>query len=176
LAPVLLGTPLNIGVSKTSPTHMTAIKKTTTKSAKSPAPATKTAAKPAAKTAAKKQVPAAPAARAKTQKRVAVVTAPAPVASTPVIKSIATKAAATTITARIDIGFGNALYLRGDGPGLSWEKGVAMNCLGSDLWEMTLPESPRVVIFKFLVNDLTWNTGADYSVASGESVVLTPEF
>jgi hypothetical protein len=174
LAPHLLGTPLNIGVSKTSPNHMTAIKKSTTKTTKSPAPATKPA---AVKTAVRKKTSTAtPAARAKTQTRVAVVTAPAPSASTPIIKVIAKNSAVTTITARIDIGFGNALYLRGDGPGLSWDKGVLMSCLGSDLWETTLPQSAGPVNFKFLVNDLTWNVGADYSVASGGSVVLTPEF
>src|SRR5690606_12500637 len=34
----------------------------------------------------------------------------------------------TVIVAKIDVGFGNALYLRGDGPGLSWSKGVPMDC------------------------------------------------
>jgi hypothetical protein len=155
---------------------MTAIKKTTTK-AKSPAPATKSA---ASKTTAKKKTasatPAAPVARATTQAPVAVVTPPAPVASTPTIKVIAKKPAATKITARIDIGFGNALYIRGEGAGLSWDKGVVMNCLGSDEWELTLSESARPVAFKFLVNDLSWSVGADYTVAAGQVITLTPEF
>src|SRR4051812_24242032 len=137
---------------------MTAIKKNTSKSAKSPAPATKSV---APKTAAKaKASPKAPAARATTQARVAVVTPPAPVASTPTIKAIAKQpVAATKITARIDIGFGNALYVRGEGAGLSWDKGVLMNCLTSDLWELALPASAKPYAFKFLVNDLTWSAG-----------------
>lgn len=174
---------------------MTAIKKTTTKAAKTPAPAhapvstTKTAAAAAkaapvstsrtaaAKTTtAKKKTAAAPAARATTQPPVAVVPPPAPAASTPIIKAIAAKPAATSITARIDIGFGNTLFVRGEGAGLSWDKGVAMNCLAADHWELTLPEVSRPVVFKFLVNDLSWSAGADYTVAPGAKVTLTPEF
>lgn len=160
---------------------MTAIKKTASK-AKSPAPATKPAATKSAapKAVAKKKTaapaPAAPVARATTQAPVAVVPPPAPVASTPTIKVIAKKPAATKITARIDIGFGNALYLRGEGAGLSWDKGTLMNCLGRDEWEIALAESARPVVFKFLVNDLSWSTGADYTVASGQAITLTPEF
>jgi hypothetical protein len=168
---------------------MTAIKKSTSKTAKSPAPATKAAAVPApatksaaalAKAPAKKKAATAapvPAARATTQAPVSVVTPPpAPAASTPTIKAIETKRVATVITARIDIGFGNLLHVRGEGPGLSWDKGVAMNCLGGDHWELSLPESTRPYVFKFLVNDLSWSTGADYTVVAGQSVTLTPEF
>jgi hypothetical protein len=169
---------------------MTAIKKTTPKSTKSPAPATKPAAvsAPATKSApapakakapAKKKAAAAtpvPAARATTQAPVAVVPPPAPVASTPTIKVIATKPVATVIIARIDIGFGNLLHVRGEGPGLSWDKGVAMNCLGGDHWELALAESTRPYVFKFLVNDLSWSTGPDYTLVAGQRVTLTPEF
>lgn len=102
--------------------------------------------------------------------------APAPVATTPTIKAIATKPVVTTLTARIDIGFGNTLFVRGEGPGLSWDKGVAMNCLASDLWQLTLAEASRPYVFKFLVNDLSWSTGEDHTLASGQSVTLTPEF
>lgn len=154
---------------------MTAIKKTT--KAKSPAPATKSAAtKAPAKKKAAPAVPAKPVARATTQAPVAVVPPPAPVASTPTIKVIAKKPAATKITARIDIGFGNALYVRGEGAGLSWDRGVLMNCLGSNEWEIALAESARPVVFKFLVNDLSWSLGADYTVAPGQAITLTPEF
>ena len=87
----------------------------------------------------------------------------------PVKKTVAQKAPAkqkavakkkTVITARIDIAFGNTLYLRGEGPGLSWDAGVPMNSIGADEWSITLPDSKSQVIFKFLVNDISWNTGA----------------
>lgn len=155
---------------------MTAIKKTTSKSTKSPAPATKTAAAPAKEAAKKKTTRA----RATTQPPVSVSAPPpapaAPAATTPTIKAVATKPLTTTIVARIDVGFGNALHVRGDGPGLSWDEGILMNCIAPDHWELTLPESARPFAFKFLVNDLTWSTGADFTATPGQSVTLMPEF
>ena len=77
---------------------------------------------------------------------------------------------------QIDIGFGNALYIRGEGPGLSWDEGLLMNCVSDDQWQIALGESVRPIVFKFLVNDLSWSAGEDYSVASGASVTLQPTF
>ena len=82
----------------------------------------------------------------------------------------------TVITAKIDIAFGNTLYIRGEGPGLSWDAGVPMNSTGADEWSITLPSSKSQVIFKFLVNDISWNTGEDYVADSGSEVVLVPSF
>jgi hypothetical protein len=167
---------------------MTAIKKSTSKTTKSPAPATKAAAVPAsatksavapAKAPVKKkasETTSAPVARATTQAPVSVATPSSAVVGTPTIKAIETKKVATVISARIDIGFGNLLHVRGEGPGLSWDKGVAMNCRDGDHWELTLSDAARPYVFKFLVNDLSWSTGADYTVAAGHSVTLTPEF
>ncbi|MSU24475.1 MAG: hypothetical protein EXS32_11710 [Opitutus sp.] len=122
------------------------MKKNTSKNTKSPAPAKKTA-----KLVAKKK------------------TAPA-------VKRVATKPVVTTIVAQIDIGFGNALYIRGEGPGLSWDRGVLLDCVSDSEWKIALPESARPVIFKFLVNDLSWCNGEDYSVVPGGTVTLTPTF
>lgn len=92
------------------------------------------------------------------------------------IKAIAPKSVGTTINARVDVGFGNALFLRGEGPGLNWEKSLAMECVGPDLWSISLAESARAFTFKFLINDLTWSTGPDFTAAGGTNVTLTPEF
>jgi hypothetical protein len=101
--------------------------------------------------------------------------APAPVAPAPV-PSTARRSVVTTITARINVGFGNALHLRGEGPGLSWDRGLPMECIATDLWRLNLGESARGFSFKVLVNDLTWNSGPDYTVASGGVVNITPTF
>lgn len=146
---------------------MSASKKTKSKTAKSPAPATKPIApkpiapKPAAKT------NAAPPARPPAAKKPAAAPKPQPVAPRPVL---------TTIGARVDVGFGNALFIRGEGAGLSWEIGVPMECVGADLWRVALPESSHGHTFKFLVNDLTWSAGPDFTAGSGAEVTLTPEF
>jgi hypothetical protein len=103
--------------------------------------------------------------------------APAPVAvKVAAVKAVERKPVTTTISARIDIGFGNALYIRGEGTGLSWDAGVAMDCVEDDLWSITLGQSPKGFAFKFLVNDLSWSVGPDYTAANGAAVTLTPAF
>lgn len=82
----------------------------------------------------------------------------------------------TTISAKVDIGFGNHLYLRGEGPGLSWDKGVAMDCTSNLMWSSTIKGATAPVIFKVLVNDLTWSAGKDYVVEPGQSVTIAPAF
>ena len=82
----------------------------------------------------------------------------------------------TFITAQIDIGFGNHLFLRGEGPGLSWDRGIAMDCTGAGLWTASVKNAATPVVFKVLVNDLTWSNGNDFVVAPGQSVTITPGF
>ena len=94
----------------------------------------------------------------------------------PAVKKTAPKAIVTTISANLDIGFGNSLYLRGEGPGLSWDKGVIMACVADDCWSLVLPESARPVVFKFLVNDEIWSIGDDCTAKPGSSAVFTPVF
>jgi len=83
---------------------------------------------------------------------------------------------ATIIFAKIDIGFGNHLYIRGEGPGLSWDHGVAMDCVGNGLWTTTVSHAALPVVFKLLVNDLSWSTGADYVAQPGQSFSIDPTF
>jgi hypothetical protein len=106
----------------------------------------------------------------------AVATAPKAASAAPFVKAVAPAAVRTRIVVRADVGFGNALYLRGDGPGLSWSEGVAMECVAADQWEYTLGESSRPVSFKVLVNDRIWASGPDQVVASGSTATITPEF
>lgn len=83
---------------------------------------------------------------------------------------------ATLITAKVDIGFGNHLYLRGEGPGLNWDKGIAMDCVANDQWTATIQNATSPVIFKVLINDVTWCTGNDFVVEAGQSITITPKF
>ena len=83
---------------------------------------------------------------------------------------------ATFISARTDIGFGNHLYLRGTGPGLSWDHGLAMDCVGNGLWTSAVRNATAPVTFKVLVNDLSWSEGPDFTVQAGQSITITPTF
>ena len=97
-------------------------------------------------------------------------------ARTPGIRPVAVKPLLTVITAEIDIGFGNTLYVRGEGAGLSWDRGLLLDCVSDEVWSIKLGESTRPILFKFLVNDLSWSTGDDYVATPGETVSLVPVF
>ncbi|HEY1765624.1 MAG TPA: hypothetical protein VGF85_11925 [Opitutaceae bacterium] len=157
--------------------------KKTTKTEKSPAPAIKTTAptralKLAAPASASKAVAAAPLAAA-ARKTVKKTTPPALAASsgpaTPAPMA-APKASSVTVTAKIDVGFGNALFLRGSGAGLSWNKGMPLVCIATDAWSLVLPSASEPFAFKFLLNDAAWSTGKDYLAGPGDTVTVTPVF
>jgi hypothetical protein len=82
----------------------------------------------------------------------------------------------TVITAKIDIGFGNRLFLRGEGPGLSWEKGAALDCVADDRWVFSVKGAAQPIAFKFLLNDESWSVGDDFVVEPGASLAVTPLF
>ena len=82
----------------------------------------------------------------------------------------------TQILANIDVSFGNTLYIRGEGPGLSWDRGQTLDCLKDDLWSFTIEAAAKPIIFKFLINDETWCTGDDYVVEPGNKITLVPTF
>ena len=94
----------------------------------------------------------------------------------PVAPAAKVAPAATVITAKVDIGFGNTLYLRGEGADLSWDSGLPLNCVADDQWSITLTGASAPIVFKFLVNDLTWSVGEDFVVEPGSTVVLEPAF
>jgi hypothetical protein len=112
---------------------------------------------------------------AKATKAIKAIKAPAKKAAAPA-KKRTSEPPATFISAQIDIGFGNHLYLRGEGPALSWDHGVAMDCVGNNLWTSSVKNAAAPVVFKVLVNDITWSAGDDFTVAPGQSVTITPAF
>jgi hypothetical protein len=151
--------------------------KKSTKSAKPAAPQVKSVVpKPVEPKPVKKTVAPRKKAAPKASPAVEAPAAPATTIVAPTPAHAKVSGAATTITARIDIGFGNTLFVRGEGPGLSWDRGVAMDCAADDVWSITFPEAGGQVIFKFLVNDLSWSAGSDYVVPAGKSVEFTPSF
>jgi len=93
----------------------------------------------------------------------------------PAVKAGAAKLSPTVITARIDVGFGNALFIRGEGAGLSWDAGVALDCVGGDQWSISLPATKHVT-YKLLINDASWSLGDDFVAAAGKKVTVTPLF
>ncbi len=131
-----------------------------TKTTKAPAPATKfTAPAPARKSSIAPKI-----------RKPSAVPAAEP---TVVVKPRATK---VTVTATIDIGFGNTLFIRGSGAGLSWEKGKPLGYTPGNAWTLVLPAVDKPFAFKFLVNDETWSADPNYEAAPGDTVTVTPVF
>jgi hypothetical protein len=134
--------------------------KKTTKSKTTPAPATK-------------PIAPAPALKSTVAPKIKKPDTPVPVAAAVVTKP---KGARVTIIATVDVGFGNTLYVRGDEPALNWKKGVALGCIADSKWEIVLSAQDKAFEFKFLVNDTTWSTGANYLASPGDTLTLTPSF
>lgn len=143
------------------------MKKTTKKTTAPVAPAAVTAAPVAA------QSPA----PTKTVVAAATVATPAPVkvAPAPAKTSIVTGAAPITIEAKIDVGFGNKLFARGQGAGLSWDHGIPLECVDSQTWRLIVPAKDKLQ-FKLLLNDSIWAQGEDVVAAPGKKVEVTPAF
>lgn len=151
-------------------------------SSKSPKPTTPPAARPVSAVAPKAASVAAKPARTIKSQKVAVAPSvaekPATKAAAPtvVVAPVVEPVAVTTVLAQTDIGFGNTLFIRGEGAGLSWDKGLAMDNVAADQWRMVLPAATQPVVFKLLINDLTWSTGEDSTVAVGGTITVTPTF
>ena len=97
-----------------------------------------------------------------------VITSKAPSAAGP-------SAALTTIDVKRDVGFGNAVYLRGQGAGLTWERGLPLVCVDAQTWRWCgMAKDP--ITFKLLINDKVWSAGSDLMIAPGERMEVAPEF
>jgi len=123
----------------------------------------------------KKATPPKPVA-AKTKPAKKPLTSPAITAAAAAAGSAARAREGIAITAQLDIGFGNLLFLRGEGGGLSWESGTQLECAFDDQWTINLVPVYGPVTFKFLINDLMWSEGENIVLEPGTSVVLTPTF
>ncbi len=104
---------------------------------------------------------------------------PAPPVAKPVVSAgpaASPKGSVTSITAKIDVGFGNALYIRGRGNGLSWDKGTLLQCVDSSTWVWSVPNAKEAAVFKVLLNDEIWSQGEDLTVTPGKQVEVVPAF
>jgi len=80
-----------------------------------------------------------------------------------------------TIEAKIDVGFGNTLYLRGEGLGLSWAQGIPLTCVDGKTWKWT-GETQEQLKFKLLLNDQIWSQGENLVAAPGQKLEISPAF
>jgi hypothetical protein len=83
--------------------------------------------------------------------------------------------AITTIEVKVDVGFGNALYLRGEGSGLNWDRGVPLSCVDGKTWRWSQSVTSPIKC-KVLLNDQVWSSGQDLKVDPGQKIEVAPAF
>jgi hypothetical protein len=101
--------------------------------------------------------------------------APKPSVKTPSSTTTTPSGAITTIDVKADVGFGNALYLRGEGSGLNWERGVPLSCVDGKTWRWSAPVTSPIKC-KVLLNDQVWSSGQDLKVDPGQRIEVAPAF
>ena len=97
-------------------------------------------------------------------------------------KATATKKATTAslvqtrIIARVDVGFGNNLYIRGEGAGLSWDVGILMRNRSPYEWAWERKTADNPIEYKLLINDELWANGENQFAQSDETSITAPTF
>ena len=82
----------------------------------------------------------------------------------------------TTIAARVDVGFGNNLYIRGEGAGLSWDVFILMKNLSPYEWAWEAKNASKPIEYKLLINDELWANGENQFAMAGDTAITAPTF
>jgi len=82
----------------------------------------------------------------------------------------------TRITIKYDAGFNNNLFIRGQGAGLSWEKGKQLKNVGANEWIWETDAPFKDCEFKVLINDQLYEAGENHRASGGQSMQYTPSF
>ncbi len=81
-----------------------------------------------------------------------------------------------SLIVNLHLSIGNIPYVRGEGAGLSWEKGAEMQFLEIGKWEWRATEVGETVVTKIFLNDNLSSFGEDIEIEAGEQVEIFPEF
>ena len=82
----------------------------------------------------------------------------------------------TTVVANVMIGIGNKPYLRGEGPGLSWDEGVPMNFIEIGKWAWSPPRKNASLTVQVYRNDQDPDKSGKIEVKPGQKLEITPDF
>ena len=82
----------------------------------------------------------------------------------------------TGIQVTYDVGWGNTLFIRGEGGSLNWDKGIPLQYDEKKAhwyWEC---KTEKPIEFKLLINDETWSEGDNFILKPGKTKKLQPSF
>lgn len=99
-----------------------------------------------------------------------------PKTATPGTPAISSSNSATQIVVKFNSGFGNSLFIRGDGAGLSWEKGIQLKNIDADTWVWESDRPFTQINFKIVLNDERFELGENHSIKFGSTANIHPNF
>ncbi len=82
----------------------------------------------------------------------------------------------TRVVVKSDVGFGNQLFIRGQGANLSWDRGLPLKNIKQDEWVWETDSSFNSCEFKILINDFTYESGENHLLDCGATIQYTPKF
>jgi hypothetical protein len=80
------------------------------------------------------------------------------------------------VAVNLELGGSNALFIRGQGAGLSWDFGQRLTSLDFKTWVWCAKARSEKIEFQFLLNDEVWEKGETHLLKAGDSIELTPDF
>ncbi|MDG2168231.1 MAG: hypothetical protein P8L44_09945 [Opitutales bacterium] len=83
---------------------------------------------------------------------------------------------ATRLIVGAFIGISNKLYIRGDGPGLDWDKGTPMELVGIGKWEWKSYDASAAIQCKVLINDEQWTDTENLTIEPNTTLETTASF
>ncbi len=83
---------------------------------------------------------------------------------------------ATSVVANVMIGIGNKPFVRGEGPGLDWDKGEPMNFVELGKWAWSPPDKSAPLTIQIYRNDEQPDSTGKHQVQPGQKFEITPEF
>jgi hypothetical protein len=92
------------------------------------------------------------------------------------VESAASSDGATRLLATAYIGIGNKLYIRGQGPGLSWDKGEPMQFVSIGKWGWSTQDAAAPITCKLYKNDETEALTGEVVLEPGRHVEITALF
>lgn len=94
----------------------------------------------------------------------------------PARKSRSARGKGTTLIANLLIGIGNKPYVRGEGPGLSPDKGIPMEFVEIGKWRWTTGDATGPVTCSILKNDTVLAEGDPIVIEPGQTIEIHPSF
>ena len=82
----------------------------------------------------------------------------------------------TQITVKYNTDLASKLFIRGTGPGMSWDKGVELKNEGNGEWAFKTHANFGEFELKILRNDSQWEKGLNHKLGFGKKVEIKPNF